>query len=111
MTVESVISQSDCSLLNSFLFGCCNHTGFYVLGPVLYVLFVSPLFDSTKLINFSDDNFCVEGKSDLNALIVKLEMKLKMITKWLKGSRLFVMRARQRIGKCDFSKLQLYTRT
>ena len=29
-----------------------------VLGPILYALFVSPLFDLAKITNFADDNFC-----------------------------------------------------
>ena len=30
-----------------------------VLGPVLYAIFVSPLFDLTRITNFADDNFVV----------------------------------------------------
>ena len=30
-----------------------------VLGPVLYAIFVSPLFDLTEITNFADDNFVV----------------------------------------------------
>ena len=61
-----------------------------VLGPVLYALFVSPLFDLDDLINFADDNFCVEWNVCLGALIVNLERRLEMITKWLRGSGLVV---------------------
>ena len=28
-----------------------------ILGPILYALFVSPLFDLTQITNFADDNF------------------------------------------------------
>ena len=28
-----------------------------ILGPILYAIFVSPLFDLTDLSNFADDNF------------------------------------------------------
>ena len=61
-----------------------------VLGPVLYALFVSPLFDLTGLVNFADDNFCVEWSSDLSVLVNNVEKKLEMITKWLRGSGLVV---------------------
>ena len=27
-----------------------------ILGPVLYAIYVSPLFDITELLNFADDN-------------------------------------------------------
>ena len=61
-----------------------------VLGPVLYALFVSPLFDLDDLINFADDNFCVEWNKDLSVLIINLEKRLEMITKWLRDSGLVV---------------------
>ena len=51
-----------------------------VLGPILYALFVSPLFDLTEIVNFADDNFCVESHRDLAVLITNLEMRLEMIT-------------------------------
>ena len=57
-----------------------------VLGPVLYALFMSPLFDLDDLINFADDNFCVEWNKNLPLLIINLEKRLEMITKWLKES-------------------------
>ena len=61
-----------------------------VLGPVLYALFVSPLFDLDDLVNFADDNFCVEWNKDLSVLIINLEKRLEMITKWLRDSGLVV---------------------
>ena len=61
-----------------------------VLGPVLYALFVSPLFDLDDVINFADDNFCVEWDKDLVTLIANMEKRLEMITKWLKDSGLIV---------------------
>ena len=57
-----------------------------ILGPILYALFVSPLFDLTQITNFADDNFYVEWNADLGALIVNLEKTLEMITKWLRES-------------------------
>ena len=61
-----------------------------VLGPILYAIFVSPLFDLTNLTNFADDNFIIEFNSQINCLITDLEMKLEMIVKWLKDSGLKV---------------------
>ena len=52
-----------------------------VLGPILYALFVSPLFDLTQLTNFADDNFIIEWNKDLVVLIADLERRLEMITK------------------------------
>ena len=55
-----------------------------------FPLFVSPLFDLTQLTNFADDNFYLEWNSDLSLLIINLEQKLEMITKWLRDSGLLV---------------------
>ena len=61
-----------------------------VLGPILYAIFVSPLFDLANLTNFADDNFILEFNSKINDLITNMEQKLEMITKWLKDSGLKV---------------------
>ena len=61
-----------------------------VLGPILYGIFVSPLFDLTPLTNFADDNFVIEFNSQINALIENMEKNLEMIVKWLKDSGLKV---------------------
>ena len=55
-----------------------------VLYPVLYEIFVSPLFDLTQITNFADDNFVVVWNKQITALIVDLEKRLEMIVKWLK---------------------------
>ena len=61
-----------------------------VLGPILYAIFVSPLFDIAMLTNFADDNFIIAFNTQINDLIRDMEMKLEMITKWLKDSGLKV---------------------
>ena len=42
------------------------------------------------VVNFADDNFCVEWNKDLSVLIINWEKRLKMITKWLRDSGLVV---------------------
>jgi hypothetical protein len=37
-----------------------------VLGPVLYAIHVSPLFDLTQITNFADDNFVVRWNKILS---------------------------------------------
>ena len=61
-----------------------------VLGPILYAIYVSPLFDLTSITNFADDNFVIEFNPQVNALIINMQMKLEMIVKWLKDSGLKV---------------------
>jgi hypothetical protein len=61
-----------------------------VLGPVLHAIFVSPLFELTKITNFADDNFVVLWNKILSKLILNIEKELEMIIKWLKDSGLMV---------------------
>ena len=49
-----------------------------VQGPILYAIFVSPLFDLANLTNFADDNFILEFNSKINELIPNMERKLEM---------------------------------
>ena len=61
-----------------------------ILGPILYAIYVSPLFDLTKMTNFADDNFVLRWNRHMEALIDDMEKSLEMITKWLKDSGLMV---------------------
>jgi hypothetical protein len=61
-----------------------------ILGPFLYAIYVSPLFDLKALTNFADDNFVVRWNIDLQALITELENDLGLIITWLRGSGLKV---------------------
>ena len=60
------------------------------LGPILYAIFVSPLFDLEKMSNYADDNFIIRVNSNLSVLINDMEKSLEAITKWLKKSGLKV---------------------
>ena len=73
-----------------------------VLGPILYAIYVSPLFDLTQLTNFADDNYYLEWNRDLTALISNLEKRLEMITKWLRDSGLVVNESKTEL--CLFHK-------
>ena len=61
-----------------------------ILGPLLYAIFVSPMFDLTNITNFADDNFVVAWNKSLAALIDDMERNLEMIIKWLRDSGLQV---------------------
>ena len=55
-----------------------------VLGPILYALFVSPLFGLIKMTLFAGDNYVVRWNKHLSGLIVDMKKSLKMmIAKWL----------------------------
>ena len=69
----------------------------FVLGPVLYALFFSPLFDLTQLTNFADNNFCISWNRNLALLIADLELRLEMITKWVRDSGLVVNESKTEI--------------
>ena len=55
------------------------------------------MFDLTDIVNFADDNFCVESDKVLSVLISNLEMRLEMITKWLKDSGLVVNESKTKV--------------
>ena len=61
-----------------------------ILGPILYAIYVSPLFDILKLTNFADDNFVIRWNKCMTALISNMEKDLEIMTKWLKDSGLKV---------------------
>ena len=74
-----------------------------ILGPILYAIYVTPLFDLYNLTNFADDNFIVRWNSHRGSLIVDLESSLMNITKWLRGSGLAVNESKTEL--CLFHRL------
>ena len=61
-----------------------------ILGPILYAIYVSPLFDLTDLSNFADDNFILANHKNKLQAANLMETKLKIIINWLTGSGLKV---------------------
>ena len=61
-----------------------------ILGPILYAIFVSPLFDLTDLYNFADDNFTLSTSKSKTEVKAVLESKLELILRWLTDSGLKV---------------------
>ena len=61
-----------------------------ILGPILYAIFVSTLFDLQKISNYADDNFIVRWSKCINDLIVDMQSSLEAIVKWLRQSGLKV---------------------
>ena len=73
-----------------------------ILGPILYAIYVSPLFDLTDLSNFADDNFILTFNRNKNLCKFEMEAKLKIITKWLKDSGLKVNESKTEL--CHFHR-------
>ena len=61
-----------------------------ILGPVLYAIFVSPMFDLEELSAFADDTFIPMSNTSLTKFITDMEKKIEAIIKWLKKSGLIV---------------------
>ena len=74
-----------------------------ILGPLLYAIYVSPLFDMIRLTNFADDNFVIRWNRYLEALIQDLKKDLETMTKWLKDSGLKVNESKTEL--CLFHRL------
>ena len=68
------------SILYDLLLGTVQGS---ILGPILYAIFVSPMFDVCELSSFADDNFIPRCNKDLPPLINDMERSLDSITKWL----------------------------
>jgi hypothetical protein len=61
-----------------------------VLGPILYAIFVSPIFDIAPLLTFADDSYITVTNKNKEDLKKDMEKTLEVITKWLKKSELKV---------------------
>ncbi len=54
-----------------------------ILGPVLYAIFVSPIFDIPDMSAFADDTFIPKWNVLVTQLIVDMKKTLEAITKWV----------------------------
>ena len=68
-----------------------------ILGPVLYAIFVSPLFDLVKLTLFADDNYVIRWNKCINLLVVDMQRSVELITKWLRQSGMKVNEAKTEV--------------
>ena len=85
-----------------------DHTSFFhkinsgtiqgsILGPILYAIYVAPLYDISKISNFADDNFALTQSKNKISCMDLMETKLKLIIKWLKDSGLKVNEAKTEV--------------
>ena len=61
-----------------------------ILGPILYAIFVSPLFDLAEMTLFADDNYLICWNRSVELLIVDMKKILESVIKWLRQSGLKV---------------------
>ena len=61
-----------------------------ILDPILYAIFVYPVFGLESMLNYADDNYMVRCKSSFKRLTIDLEKSLKSISKRLRDSGLKV---------------------
>jgi hypothetical protein len=61
-----------------------------ILGPILYALFIRPLYRITKVTTFADDNYIIKCNKEKKIALEELGRELEKIIKWLKGSGLKV---------------------
>ena len=62
-----------------------------VLGPVLYAIFISPLFDLEDLSAFADDNYTIKWHRDLEIAKSEIQASLNNIVSWLTSSGLLFL--------------------
>ena len=56
------------------------------LGPILFALFISPMYDKFDCTTYADDNYTIETGPDVNVTIGKVKMKAESLMQWLKDS-------------------------
>ena len=61
-----------------------------ILGPILYALFIRPLYKITIVTTFADDNYVIKFNKEKKVALEELGKELEKIIKWLKGSGLKV---------------------
>jgi len=73
-----------------------------VLGPVLFAIFISPLFDKVDASSYADDSYLSEKGQNLNELTNSLSRSATTLTNWFKSSGLVVNESKTEL--CVFHK-------
>ena len=75
-----------------------------ILGPVLYALFIRPLYKIEKITTFADDNYAVATGKNKKTVLEELKKKVEIIIKWLKDSGLKVNESKTEL--CIFHRTE-----
>ena len=73
-----------------------------ILGPILYAIYISPVFDKVDMTSFADDGQVVRANKSKQTLIIEMEDSLKVLAEWLKGSGMKINEAKTEL--CLFYK-------
>ena len=65
-----------------------------ILGPILYAIFISPLFDIENLTCFADDKFALVENKEKSLVQIHIQQKLKKVIDWLTKSGMKVNEAK-----------------
>ena len=57
-----------------------------VLGPVLFSLFISPIYELEDMISYADDSYIISGEKTKEASKIVLEKSINVVANWLKNS-------------------------
>ena len=72
-----------CSVFTEILAGTLQGS---CLGPVLFALFISPVYDLVDCFTYADDNYTIETGKKLDETIGKVKLKSEILIQWLKKS-------------------------
>jgi hypothetical protein len=61
-----------------------------VLGPILFSLFIRPIYDLEEITTYADDNYVIKEDSNLEITLNKLKESVTIVARWLKSSGLKV---------------------
>jgi len=75
------------------------------LGPILFNIFMRPIYDLIDLTSYADDNYQISFDKDLMATLGKCKMKSEFLVDWLSNSGLKVNESKTEI--CIFYKQEL----
>ena len=72
-----------CSIFENIIAGTLQGS---CLGPILFALFLSPIYDKVNCITYADDNYSIGTGSTIDVTIGKVKKKAEILINWLKKS-------------------------
>jgi len=79
-----------------------------VLGPILFAIFIAPMFKLARVSSFADDSYLSENGSDVRDVVNKLQNSASLLTKWLKSSGMIVNESKTEFVIFHRTRKELY---